>query len=64
MVNEKLRSLKAAIDKFFSEKDYKIKTESRPFHPHITIATRDLLRKIFMKHGRSLKQKNYRQNAK
>ena len=34
VVNEELRSLKAAIDKFFSEADYKIKIESRPFHPH------------------------------
>ena len=47
VVNEKLRSLKAAIDKFFSEADYKIKIESRPFHPHITIATRDLYKKDF-----------------
>ena len=47
VVNEKLRSLKADIDKFFSETDYKIKIESRPFHPHITIATRDLYKKDF-----------------
>jgi 2'-5' RNA ligase len=47
VVNEKLRWLKAAIDKFFSETDYKIKIESRPFHPHITIATRDLRKKDF-----------------
>jgi 2'-5' RNA ligase len=47
VVNEKLGSLKTAIDKFFSETDYKIKTESRPFHPHITIATRDLRKKDF-----------------
>ena len=47
VMNEKLRSLKAAIDKFFSETDYKIKTEGRPFHPHITIATRDLYKKDF-----------------
>ena len=45
--NEQLSSLKADIDKFFSEADYKIKTESRPFHPHITIATRDLHKKHF-----------------
>jgi len=45
--NEKLKFLKAAIDKFFSGADYKIKTETRPFHPHITIATRDLHKKDF-----------------
>ncbi len=47
VVNEELRSLKAAIDKFFSQVDYKIKIETRPFHPHITIATRDLRKKDF-----------------
>ena len=47
VVNEKLRLLKAVIDKFFSDADYKIKMESRPFHPHITIATRDLHKKHF-----------------
>ena len=47
VMNEKLRSLKAAIDHFFSGADYKIKIESRPFHPHITIATRDLHKKDF-----------------
>jgi len=45
--NEKLKSLKATIDNFFSKADYKIKTETRPFHPHITIATRDLHKKDF-----------------
>ena len=47
VVNEKLKSLKAVMDKFFSVADYKIKTETRPFHPHITIATRDLHKKDF-----------------
>ena len=47
VVDEKLESLKTAIDNFFSERDYKIKTESRSFHPHITIATRDLRKKDF-----------------
>jgi len=45
--NEKLKSLKSAIDKFFSGAGYKIKPETRPFHPHITIATRDLHKKDF-----------------
>ena len=46
-VNEELRSLKEAINEFFSQADYKIKIETRPFHPHITIATRDLNKKDF-----------------
>ena len=47
IVNEKLRALKAAVDKFFLKADYKIKTETRPFTPHVTIATRDLHKKDF-----------------
>lgn len=46
-VSEQLRSLKAAVNEFFSQADYKIKVESRPFQPHITIATRDLHKKDF-----------------
>src|SRR5207302_877859 len=42
VVNEELRALKATVDNFFLQTDYKIKIDTRPFHPHITIATRDL----------------------
>jgi 2'-5' RNA ligase len=47
VVNEELRSLKAAVDAFFTSSAFKIKTDSRPFHPHVTIATRDLHKKDF-----------------
>lgn len=51
VVNEELRSLKSAVDNFFSQTDHKIKTDTRPFHPHIIpIAigtTRDLNKKDF-----------------
>lgn len=47
VVNEELRSLKTAVDTFFSQAAYKIKIDTRPFHPHITIATRDLHKKDF-----------------
>ena len=47
LVNEELRALKAAVDKYFSQTDYKVKIDTRPFHPHITIATRDLHKKDF-----------------
>ena len=46
-VDEELKTLKATIDKFFSKADYKIKIDTRLFHPHITIATRDLHKKDF-----------------
>jgi 2'-5' RNA ligase len=40
-LTDELKSLKSAVDTFFSHQ-YALKTDSRPFHPHITIATRDL----------------------
>ena len=45
--NDSLNQLKREADDFFSKRDYPIKKESRPFHPHITIATRDLFKKDF-----------------
>jgi 2'-5' RNA ligase len=46
--NEQLRQLKKTADDFFYNKDfYQLKIESRAFHPHITIATRDLCKKDF-----------------
>ena len=46
--NEKLVQLKEKTDAFFKNNElYKIKIDNRPFHPHITIATRDLLKKSF-----------------
>jgi 2'-5' RNA ligase len=46
--NIALNSLKENVDDFFKPNNYcKIKVDSRPFHPHITIATRDLFKKIF-----------------
>ncbi len=45
--NEQLNAVKKAVDIFFQQSDYQMKIESRPFHPHITIATRDLRKKDF-----------------
>ena len=46
--NIALDSLKENVDDFFKPNTYcKIKVDSRPFHPHITIATRDLFKKSF-----------------
>lgn len=46
--NEELATLKKEADTYFREKEgYKIKLDNRPFHPHITIATRDLSKKAF-----------------
>jgi len=45
--NEALNNLKRTADNFFQSKNYKIKKEARPFHPHITVATRDLHKAAF-----------------
>jgi len=45
--SEALNRLKHEADKLFTQRDYGIKKENRPFHPHITIATRDLFKKDF-----------------
>ncbi len=43
-----LNRLKQKTGEFFSSRQhYKLKTDDRPFHPHITIATRDLHKKDF-----------------
>jgi 2'-5' RNA ligase len=49
VVDENLKHFKKSIDHFFLDhKDYGAKVETRPFHPHITIATRDLYKKSFV----------------
>src|SRR4030095_5490293 len=46
--NEQLNNLKQLTDDLFTNHiDYKVKIDKRPFHPHITIATRDLHKKDF-----------------
>jgi 2'-5' RNA ligase len=46
--NEKLNEVKKALDDLFKHNPfYNIKIDTRPFHPHITIATRDLFKKSF-----------------
>src|SRR3982751_3986990 len=45
---DQLAKLKMGLEtNLLSKETYPIKLESRPFHPHITIANRDLLRKDF-----------------
>ena len=46
--NEDLEKIKTTTDKFFEQATYcKFKNDTRPFHPHITTATRDLFKKSF-----------------
>ena len=50
--NELLRSL-------LSEDIYPLKKDERPFHPHVTIATRDLHKKSFYEAWEHFKEKKY-----
>lgn len=45
--NEALQALKKNTDNRFRTTGLNIKLDSRPFHPHITIATRDLHKRDF-----------------
>lgn len=46
--NEALSKLKSALEQFLLSKNkYPVKKETRPFHAHLTIANRDLLKKDF-----------------
>jgi 2'-5' RNA ligase len=46
--NESLAQLKQALEQYLlSLSKYPVKKESRPFHPHLTIANRDLRKKDF-----------------
>lgn len=58
--NEALNALKADVDRFFSSAGYKTKAETRPFHPHITIATRDLHKKDFSAAWNFFKEKEFK----
>lgn len=49
-LSEELVHAKSIVDKFFKQNEfYSIKVDTRPFHPHITIATRDLFKKAFFR---------------
>jgi 2'-5' RNA ligase len=58
--NKQLNSVKQSTDKFFKQRpEYKAKIENRPFHPHITIATRDLHKKAFYEAWPLFQNKNF-----
>lgn len=57
--SQQLQELKQKADDFFNLRDYKIKKENRPFHPHITIATRDLYKRDFAEAWAIFKNKGF-----
>jgi 2'-5' RNA ligase len=62
VVDEPLKALKHACDDWFRPRtQYGIKLESRPFHPHITIATRDLSKAAFAEAWSHFEAKTFRE---
>ena len=57
--NETLDSLKEKLFLFPSEEKFPFEKDDRPFHPHITIATRDLHKKSFYEAWDHFKEKQY-----
>lgn len=61
LLDDKVTFVKKQTESYFTaNKSYKIKRENRPFHPHITIATRDLHKKAFAEAWLLFEHKTYR----
>jgi 2'-5' RNA ligase len=60
LANPNLQTLYAELFDYLIAQDlFPIKKDDRPFHPHVTIATRDLHKKAFHEAWEGFKNKNY-----
>jgi 2'-5' RNA ligase len=60
-----LQELKMRVSGFFQDQStFHLKAEQRPFHPHITIATRDLFKKDFHDAWPLFRDREYRREWK
>jgi 2'-5' RNA ligase len=58
--NEKLETLYQSIcEEITNENKFPVKKENRPFHPHVTLATRDLYKKAFYAAWKIFEEKKY-----
>ena len=58
--NETLNDLQTALTDFVLSQDkYPVKKEDRPFHPHVTLAARDLYKKAFYDAWETFSVKKY-----
>ena len=58
--NEDLQKIKSALENFLLAKNiFPIKAEARPFHPHVSIALRDLHKKAFHEAWEIFSKKKY-----
>src|SRR5689334_18604898 len=61
--NERLHGLQASLSDFIlSRSKYPIKKDDRPFHPHVTLATRDLHKKDFYEAWEIFSKKKYEEH--
>ena len=59
--NEQLNGLYDSFgDYIFSENKFPAKKEDRPFHPHVTLAARDLYKKAFQEAWQIFSQRRYK----
>ncbi len=59
--SDHLESLKAELEQhLLKSNSFPVKIETRPFHPHITIANRDLHKKDFIEAWEHFRNKTYR----
>jgi 2'-5' RNA ligase len=62
--NNRLDEIKRKLDDHFSHKtEYGLSIDTRPFHPHITIATRDLHKKAFYEAWDFFEGKTFRESC-
>jgi 2'-5' RNA ligase len=54
-----LHNTQQAITRSLQQHDFPIKPDDRPFHPHMTIATRDLYKKAYKEAWEKFKTKKY-----
>ena len=58
--NESLNELRTSLEDFMLSQDrYPVKKEDRPFHPHVTLAARDLYKKAFYEAWETFAIKKY-----
>ncbi|MDP4264979.1 MAG: 2'-5' RNA ligase family protein [Bacteroidota bacterium] len=58
--DDRLKGLQTGLHSFLTGKgEYPLKKEDRPFHPHVTLATRDLHKRDFYEAWEHFKEKKY-----
>jgi len=60
MKNERLNDLHESLNDYIDKQNkFPVKKDDRPFHPHVTLATRDLYKKTFQEAWEVFSEKKY-----